>query len=87
MYPTLHEADISKAVDTMEGMIKPSRKSMIQSLRLTRGLTRQELVERTHMTVSQLQRIEYSERKIENLSLKTAIALSKALGVVIEELD
>lgn len=24
MYPTLHEADITKAVDTMEGMIKPS---------------------------------------------------------------
>ena len=31
--------------------------------------------------------IEYGERKIENLSLKTAIALSKALGVGIEELD
>ena len=26
--------------------------------------------------------IEYGERKIENLSLKTAIALSKALGVL-----
>ena len=31
--------------------------------------------------------IEYGERKIENLSLKTEIALSKALGVGIEELD
>lgn len=87
MYPTLHEADIAKAVDTMEGMIKPSRKSKIQSLRLIRGLTQQELAERAHMTVSQLQRIEYGERKIENLSLKTGIALSKALGVGIEELD
>ena len=87
MYPTLHEADITKVVDTMEGMIKPSRKSKIQSLRLTRGLTQQELAEYAHMTVSQLKRIEYGERKIENLSLKTAIALSKALGVGIEELD
>lgn len=39
------------------------------------------------MTVSQLQRIEYGERKAENLSLKTAIALSRALGVGIEEPD
>jgi len=87
MYPTLHEADIAKAVDTMEGMIKPSRKSKVQSLRLTRGLTQQELADRAHMAVSQLQRIEYGERKSENLSLKTAIALSEALGVRVEELD
>lgn len=71
----------------MEGMIKPSKKSKIQSLRLTCGFTQQKLAERAHMTVSQLQRIEEGERKIENLSLKTAIALSKVLGVGIEELD
>ena len=85
MYPTLHEADITKAVDTMSGMTKPGRKSTIHSLRLVRGLTQQELAAHAHMTVSQLQRIEYGERKIENLSLKTAIALSKALGVGVEE--
>ncbi|MCH5342739.1 MAG: helix-turn-helix transcriptional regulator [Acetatifactor sp.] len=86
MYPTLHEADIAKAVDAMAGMMKPVSKSTVKSLRLIRGLTQQELADRAHMTVSQLQRIEYEERKIENLSLKTAIALSKALGVGIEEL-
>lgn len=87
MYPTLHEADISKAVETMKSMLKSGRKSSVQSLRLIRGLTQQELADRAHMSVSQLQRIEYGERKIENLSLKTAIALAKALGVGIEELD
>lgn len=86
MYPTLHEADITKAVDAMAGMMKSTRKSTIHNLRLIRGLTQQELADRAHMTVSQLQRIEYGERKIENLSLKTAIALSKALGVGVEEL-
>ena len=87
MYPTLHEADITKAVDTMAGMLKPVSKRSVKSLRLIRGLTQQELADRAHMSVSQLQRIEYGERKIENLSLKTAIALSKALGVGVEELD
>ncbi len=86
MYPALHEADIQKAVETMAQMIKPVTKSSLQSLRLTRRLTQQELADRAHMTVSQLQRIEYGERKIENLSLKTAKALAKALGVEVEEL-
>lgn len=87
MYPTLHEADISKAVDTMEGMMKKTRKNSVQNLRLVRGLTQKQLADRAHMTVSQLQRIEYGERKVENLSLKTAIALAKALGVDVEELE
>lgn len=87
MYPTLHEADISKAVDTMEGMLKKIRKNSVRNLRLVRGLTQQELADRAHMSVSQLQRIEYGERKVENLSLKTAIALAKALGINVEELE
>lgn len=87
MYPTLHEADISKSIDIMSALMKPARKSSVQSLRLIRGMTQQELADRAHMTVSQLQRIEYGERKIENLSLKTAIALAKALGVKADELD
>lgn len=87
MYPTLHEADISKTVDTMAGLMKPVPKNSVQTLRLVRGLTQQEVADRAHMTVSQLQRIEYGERKIENLSLKTAISLASALGVRVEELS
>lgn len=86
MYPTYHEADISKAVDAMSDLIKPVQKTPVQTLRLVRGLTQQELAARAHMTVAQLQRIEYGERKVENLSLKTALALAKALGVDVEEL-
>ncbi|MGM9617378.1 helix-turn-helix domain-containing protein, partial [Butyricicoccus sp.] len=87
MYTTLHEADISKTVDTMTAMMKTVRKNSVQTFRLIRGLTQQELTDRAHMSVSQLQRIEYGERKVENLSLKTAIALAKALGIGIEELE
>lgn len=87
MYPTLHEADITKTVDTMTAMLKPAEKSSVQTLRMIRGMTQQELADRANMTVSQLQRIEYGERKVENLSLKTAIALAKALGVSVEEME
>lgn len=36
--------------------------------------------------ISQLQRLEYGKRKIEHMSLKSALALAKALGVEVEEL-
>ena len=86
MYPALHEADITKAVEEMDPLMKPGEKRSVHCLRLLRGLTQQELADKAHMTVSQLQRIEYGERKTENLSLKTALALAKALGVEVEEL-
>ena len=86
MYPALHEADITKAVDEMDALMKPGEKRSVHCLRLLRGLTQQELADKAHMTVSQLQRVEYGERKTENLSLKTALALAKALGVEVEEL-
>ena len=87
MYPALHEADISKTVDTMKNMLIQGRKSSVQTLRLTRGMTQQELAEAAHMSISQLQRIEYGERQVENLTLKTALALARALGVEVSELE
>lgn len=87
MYKTMHEADINRAIDTMSAMMKPTEKSTVQTLRRVRGMTQQELADRANMTVSQLQRIEYGERKVESLSLKTAIALAAALGVSVEEME
>lgn len=86
MYVTLHEADIMKAVDVLTELIEPARKNTVRNLRLVKGLTQQELADEAHMTLSQLQRIEYGERKVENMTLKTALALAKALGVEVEEL-
>lgn len=87
MYPALHEADISKTVDIMSRMLLPKKKSLVQTLRLTRGMTQQELADEAYMTVSQLQRLEYGERKVENLSLKTALAIARALRVEVSELE
>lgn len=87
MYPTMHEADINKAIDVMTALLKKTEKTPVKTLRLVRGMTQQELAKRANMTVSQLQRIEYGERKVENLSLKTAIALATALGVSVDEIE
>lgn len=86
MYPALHEADISKTVEILAEMQKPVKKNTISDLRLVRGMTQQELADRAHMSVSQLQRLEYGERKVGNLTLKSALSLANALGVRVEEL-
>jgi DNA-binding transcriptional regulator YiaG len=86
MYPTFHETDISKAVEALSKMQKSVNKTSISNLRLVRGMTQKELAGRAHMSLSQLQRLEYGERKVENLSLKSALALANALGVGVEEL-
>jgi DNA-binding XRE family transcriptional regulator len=87
MYYPLHEADISKALEVLSEMQKPVKKNSIRNLRLVRGITQQELADCAHMSISQLQRLEYGERKVENLSLKSALALANALGVAVEELE
>lgn len=87
MYPAFHEMDITKTVERLSEMQKPVKKNTISNLRLVRGMTQQKLADRAHMSISQLQRLEYGERKVENLSLKSALALAKALGVDVEELE
>jgi DNA-binding transcriptional regulator YiaG len=87
MYPAFHEADIAKTVEALSEMQKPVRKNSISNLRMVREMTQQELADRAHMSISQLQRLEYGERKVENMSLKSALALAKALGVAVEELE
>ena len=86
IYPTYHEADISRAVMSMERAIKKPASKDIAELRIIRGWSQAQLAEMAHMSVSQLQRLEYGERKTDNLTLKTALALANALGVDVEEL-
>jgi DNA-binding XRE family transcriptional regulator len=50
-------------------------------LRLRAGLTQQQLADGANLLPSNVSRIERGERAIENLALKTAIALADTLGV------
>ena len=87
MYTTLHEADISKTVEALDNLLKPAEKKSISFLRKSKGFTQKELAEAAGLNICQVQRLEYGERKVENLSLKTALALADALGVKAEELE
>lgn len=87
MYPAFHEADLAKTVETLSEMQKPARKTPVRELRIVHGMTQQEVADRACMSVSQLQRLEYGQQKVEKLSLKSALALAKVLGVRVEELE
>ena len=85
-YPVLHEADVMKVVEVLDSWIKPVEKKSIRTMRRARGWSQAKLAELSGLSVSQLQRLEYGERSIENLSVKSALRLASALGVTIEEL-
>ena len=87
LYPTLHEADISKSVETFNSLMAKPEKSTVSFLRQVKGFTQKELAEAAGMTISQLQRLEYGQRKVENLTLKTALSLADALGVDVSQLE
>ena len=86
MYPTLHETDVMKSVEVFQNIMDTKLQNSISYLRKIRGWSQRELANKAHMSVSQLQRLEYGERKIENISLKTAISLANALGVDVDKL-
>lgn len=85
-YERLHQIDIMQALDEIDEMVDPHKKFAISLLRRSKGLTQNELAKRAHMDISQIQRLEYGERKVENLTLKSAINLANALGVDVKDL-
>lgn len=59
---------------------------MLKSLREERHLTQQQLADLAGIPLRQEQKYEYGEIKPENMALKTALALAKALKVEPKEL-
>lgn len=53
----------------------------LYDLRQSRGFTQKALAEQTGINIRQIQRIEKGEIKIDNITLKNAIALADALGI------
>ena len=58
----------------------------LKELRKERGLTQIQLAQMSGVNSRQIQRIENSESDIENVTLRNALALAKALGVSVEDL-
>lgn len=86
MYGTLHEADIHKCIDVLDNMAIINVRHTVREWRQIRNWTQNELAQRAQVDISQIQRLEYGERKLENMTLKAALNIANALGVRIEQI-
>ena len=58
----------------------------IKTRRLEKGLTPSALAKHTGMNIRQIQKIESGEVKLENVTLKNALALAEALGLDVKKM-
>lgn len=83
LYPTLHEVDLSKVVDTantiMDRHIAESR-SILKTLRKQLHLTQSKLAELSGVSLRMIQAYEQGDQDIRKAEAQTVFALSKALG-------
>lgn len=83
MYPTLHEADLSKFVDIADKIIEnhlAERPNILKKIREQSQLTQQQLAEISGVTLRMIQAYEQGAQDIRKAEAKTVFALSKALG-------
>jgi DNA-binding Xre family transcriptional regulator len=87
MYPTLHEADISKFVSVMDEKIKGYYKDTnLKRIRKCIGYSQKRLAEESGVSLRQIQLLEQRQRDINKTHLDTVIKLSKALSCTAEDL-
>ena len=87
MYYTLHEADISKFVDILDGHMKEYfSETNLKRLRTFYGYTQSELAERAGVSLRSIQMYEQRNKNINKASVDTIYCLAKALGCTVEDL-
>ena len=87
MYYTLHEADISKFVDILDGHMKEYfSETNLKRLRTFYGFTQSELAERSGVSLRSIQMYEQRNKNINKASADVLYKLSKALGCAMEDL-
>lgn len=85
----LHEADVSRFVDTANKVIarnKEKRKSKLQKIRKARGFTQQQLSEASGVTLRMIQLYEQKQNDISKAQAGVVLNLAKALGCEAEDL-
>ncbi len=85
----LHEADVSRFVDTANKIIarnKDSRKSKLHRIRKARGFTQQQLSEASGVTLRMIQLYEQKQNDISKAQAGVVLNLAKALGCEAEDL-
>lgn len=83
LYPTLHEADLSKFVQTADTLIQThlnTRKNMLKTIRKQSHLTQKELAELSGVTLRMIQAYEQGDQDIMKAEARTVFALGRVLG-------
>ena len=83
LYPTLHEADLSKFVQIADTLIQThlnTRKNMLKTIRKQSHLTQKELAELSGVTLRMIQAYEQGDQDIMKAEARTVFALARVLG-------
>ena len=88
LYPTLHEADITKVTATLLEIIERNDNefSPLKRQRKLAGLTQKQLAELTGVKIRMIQAYEQNDQDISKAEVATVMRLSKCLGCSVEDL-
>ena len=87
MYYTLHEADITKFVETADQLMKEHfTESNLKRIRTAYGITQAELSKRSGVSLRSIQMYEQRNKDINKASVETVHSLAKVLGCTIEDI-
>lgn len=87
LYPTLHEANENKFVDTVNRMIRKKKTpTRLQAQRKISGYSQRELAEKSGVNLRTLQQYEIRAKDINKAAGTTLLALAKVLGCRMEDL-
>ncbi len=87
MYYTLHEADITKFVETANQLMKEYfTETNLKRIRTAYGCTQAELAKRSGVSLRSIQMYEQRNKDINKASVETVHSLAKVLGCTIEDL-
>lgn len=87
MYPTLHEADVTKFYDVAMTYFKNQPEvTNLQRIRKARGLSQKELSNRANVTIRSIQMYEQKQKDINKAQAQTLYHIARVLGCNIEDL-
>lgn len=87
MYSVYHEMDISNFIDTMEELYAAAAgESRLKIIRESRGLSQNELAERSGINVRNIRAYEQGGNEIDKAQAKILYKLSRVLGCEVEDL-
>lgn len=86
LYPTLHEADITKFIDVAKTYVKKSQTTNLKKARQARELSQSELAKLSGVDLRSIQMYEQRRNDINKAQGETLYKLSKVLGCNIEDL-